>query len=139
MSDLLSRLESRIRQAVEKIEEYQLEISELKAQNLGLEKERQEMHDKLALLIDSFEELEAAAQHTYKALVCQVPNQGFPDALNGQELLQKGWLHRDGCRAANAVEPLLPGAHLASFVDGDRQSHAIALQKHHERRTTHRR
>ena len=60
MSDLLSRLESRIRQAVEKIEEYQLEISELKAQNLGLEKERQEMHDKLALLIDSFEELEAA-------------------------------------------------------------------------------
>jgi len=27
---------------------------------LGLEKERQEMHDKLALLIDSFEELEAA-------------------------------------------------------------------------------
>ncbi len=60
MSDLLSRLESRIRQAVEKIEEYQLEISELRAQNLGLEKERQEMHDKLALLIDSFEELEAA-------------------------------------------------------------------------------
>ena len=60
MSDLLSRLESRIRQAVEKIEEYQLEISELKAQNLVLEKERQEMHDKLALLIDSFEELEAA-------------------------------------------------------------------------------
>ena len=60
MSDLLSRLESRIRQAVEKIEEYQLEISELKAQNLGLEEERQEMHDKLALLIDSFEELEAA-------------------------------------------------------------------------------
>ena len=60
MSDLLSRLESRIRQAVEKIEEYQLEISELKAQNLSLEEERQEMHDKLALLIDSFEELEAA-------------------------------------------------------------------------------
>ena len=60
MSDLLSRLESRIRQAVEKIEEYQLEIAELKAQNSGLEEERQEMHDKLALLIDSFEELEAA-------------------------------------------------------------------------------
>ena len=60
MSDLLSRLESRIRQAVEKIEEYQLEIAELKAQNSGLEAERQEMHDKLALLIDSFEELEAA-------------------------------------------------------------------------------
>ncbi|MAH61840.1 MAG: hypothetical protein CMN54_00015 [SAR324 cluster bacterium] len=64
MSDLLSRLESRIRQAVEKIEEYQLEISELKAQNLGLEKERQEMHDKLALLIDSFEELEAAVDES---------------------------------------------------------------------------
>ena len=64
MSDLLSRLESRIRQAVEKIEEYQLEISELKAQNLGLEKERQEMHDKLALLIDRFEELEAAVDES---------------------------------------------------------------------------
>ena len=64
MSDLLSRLESRIRQAVEKIEEYQLEISELKAQNLVLEKERQEMHDKLALLIDSFEELEAAVDES---------------------------------------------------------------------------
>ena len=64
MSDLLSRLESRIRQAVEKIEEYQLEISELKAQNLSLEKERQEMHDKLALLIDSFEELEAAVDES---------------------------------------------------------------------------
>ena len=64
MSDLLSRLESRIRQAVEKIEEYQSEISELKAQNLGLEKERQEMHDKLALLIDSFEELEAAVDES---------------------------------------------------------------------------
>ena len=60
MSDLLSRLESRIRQAVEKIEEYQLEIDELKEQNTALEAERQEMHDKLALLIDSFEELEAA-------------------------------------------------------------------------------
>ena len=47
MSDLLSRLESRIRQAVEKIEEYQLEIAELKAQNSVLEEERQEMHDKL--------------------------------------------------------------------------------------------
>ncbi|MDG2199393.1 MAG: cell division protein ZapB [SAR324 cluster bacterium] len=61
MSDLLSRLESRIRQAVEKIEEYQLEIDNLKEQNTVLEAERQEMHDKLALLIDSFEELEAAA------------------------------------------------------------------------------
>ena len=61
MSDLLSRLESRIRQAVEKIEEYQLEIDELKERNTVLEAERQEMHDKLALLIDSFEELEAAA------------------------------------------------------------------------------
>ena len=61
MSDLLSRLESRIRQAVEKIEEYQLEIDELKERNTILEAERQEMHDKLALLIDSFEELEAAA------------------------------------------------------------------------------
>ena len=60
MSDLLSRLESRIRQAVEKIEEYQLEIDELKEQNTALEAERQEMHDKLALLIDSCEELEAA-------------------------------------------------------------------------------
>ena len=60
MSDLLSRLESRIRQAVEKIEEYQLEIDELKERNTVLEAERQEMHDKLALLIDSFEELEAA-------------------------------------------------------------------------------
>ena len=60
MSDLLSRLESRIRQAVEKIEEYQLEIDNLKEQNTVLEAERQEMHDKLALLIDSFEELEAA-------------------------------------------------------------------------------
>ena len=68
MSDLLSRLESRIRQAVEKIEEYQLEISELKAQNLGLEKERQEMHDKLALLIDSFEELEAAVDENQSSI-----------------------------------------------------------------------
>ena len=68
MSDLLSRLESRIRQAVEKIEEYQLEISELKAQNLGLEEERQEMHDKLALLIDSFEELEAAVDESQSSI-----------------------------------------------------------------------
>jgi len=64
MSDLLSRLESRIRQAVEKIEEYQLEIDNLKEQNTVLEAERQEMHDKLALLIDSFEELEAAADES---------------------------------------------------------------------------
>ena len=64
MSDLLSRLESRIRQAVEKIEEYQLEIDELKEQNTVLEAERQEMHDKLALLIDSFEELEAAVDES---------------------------------------------------------------------------
>jgi FtsZ-binding cell division protein ZapB len=62
MSDLLSRLESRIRQAVEKIEEYQLEIDDLKKTNIALEAERQEMHDKLALLIDSFEELEAATE-----------------------------------------------------------------------------
>ena len=40
MSDLLSRLESRIRQAVEKIEEYQLEIDNLKEQNTVLEAER---------------------------------------------------------------------------------------------------
>ena len=65
MSDLLSRLESRIRQAVEKIEEYQLEIDELKERNTVLEAERQEMHDKLALLIDSFEELEAAADESH--------------------------------------------------------------------------
>ena len=64
MSDLLSRLESRIRQAVEKIEEYQLEIDELKERNTVLEAERLEMHDKLALLIDSFEELEAAADES---------------------------------------------------------------------------
>ena len=64
MSDLLSRLESRIRQAVEKIEEYQLEIDELKEQNTVLEAERQEMHDKLTLLIDSFEELEAAVDES---------------------------------------------------------------------------
>ena len=64
MSDLLSRLESRIRQAVEKIEEYQLEIDNLKEQNTVLQAERQEMHDKLALLIDSFEELEAAADES---------------------------------------------------------------------------
>ena len=64
MSDLLSRLESRIRQAVEKIEEYQLEIDDLKERNTVLEAERQEMHDKLALLIDSFEELEAAADES---------------------------------------------------------------------------
>ena len=64
MSDLLSRLESRIRQAVEKIEEYQLEIDNLKEQNTVLEAERQEMHDKLALLIVSFEELEAAADES---------------------------------------------------------------------------
>ena len=64
MSDLLPRLESRIRQAVEKIEEYQLEIDELKERNTVLEAERQEMHDKLALLIDSFEELEAAADES---------------------------------------------------------------------------
>ena len=64
MSDLLSRLESRIRQAVEKIEEYQLEIDELKERNTVLEAERQEMHDKLALLIDSFEELEVAADES---------------------------------------------------------------------------
>ena len=64
MSDLLSRLESHIRQAVEKIEEYQLEIDELKERNTVLEAERQEMHDKLALLIDSFEELEAAADES---------------------------------------------------------------------------
>ena len=64
MSDLLSRLESRIRQAVEKIEEYQLEINELKERNTVLEEERQEMHDKLALLIDSFEELEAAVDES---------------------------------------------------------------------------
>ena len=68
MSDLLSRLESRIRQAVEKIEEYQLEIAELKAQNSGLEEERQEMHDKLALLIDSFEELEAAVDESQSSI-----------------------------------------------------------------------
>lgn len=61
MSDLLSRLESRIRQAVEKIEEYQLEIDDLKERNAALEAERQEMHDKLASLIESFEALEAAA------------------------------------------------------------------------------
>ena len=64
MSDLLSRLEARIRQAVEKIEEYQLEIDELKERNTVLEAERQEMHDKLALLIDSFEELEAAVDES---------------------------------------------------------------------------
>ena len=64
MSDLLFRLESRIRQAVEKIEEYQLEIDELKERNTVLEAERQEMHDKLALLIDSFEELEAAVDES---------------------------------------------------------------------------
>ena len=64
MSDLLSRLESRIRQAVEKIEEYQLEIDDLKERNTVLEAERQEMHDKLALLIDSFEELEAAVDES---------------------------------------------------------------------------
>ena len=64
MSDLLSRLESRIRQAVEKIEEYQLEIDELKERNTVLEAERQEMHDKLGLLIDSFEELEAAVDES---------------------------------------------------------------------------
>ena len=68
MSDLLSRLESRIRQAVEKIEEYQLEIAELKAQNSVLEEERQEMHDKLALLIDSFEELEAAVDESQSSI-----------------------------------------------------------------------
>ena len=67
MSDLLSRLESRIRQAVEKIEEYQLEIDELKERNTILEAERQEMHDKLALLIDSFEELEAAVDESESA------------------------------------------------------------------------
>ena len=67
MSDLLSRLESRIRQAVEKIEEYQLEIDELKERNTVLEAERQEMHDKLALLIDSFEELEAAVDESEPA------------------------------------------------------------------------
>ena len=67
MSDLLSRLESRIRQAVEKIEEYQLEIDELKERNTVLEAERQEMHDKLALLIDSFEELEAAVDESESA------------------------------------------------------------------------
>ena len=67
MSDLLSRLESRIRQAVEKIEEYQLEIDELKERNTVLEAERQEMHDKLALLIDSFEELEAAVDESEAA------------------------------------------------------------------------
>ena len=67
MSDLLSRLESRIRQAVEKIEEYQLEIDELKEQNTVLEAERQEMHDKLALLIDSFEELETAVDESESA------------------------------------------------------------------------
>ena len=64
MSDLLSRLESRIRQAVEKIEEYQLEIDELKERNTVLEAERQEMHDKLALLIENFEELEAAVEES---------------------------------------------------------------------------
>ena len=64
MSDLLSRLESRIRQAVEKIEEYQLEIDELKERNTVLEAERQEMHDNLALLIESFEELEAAVDES---------------------------------------------------------------------------
>ena len=67
MSDLLSRLESRIRQAVEKIEEYQLEIDQLKERNTVLEAERQEMHDKLALLIDSFEELEAAVDESESA------------------------------------------------------------------------
>ncbi len=67
MSDLLSRLESRIRQAVEKIEEYQLEIDELKERNTVLEAERQEMHDKLALLIDSFEELETAVDESESA------------------------------------------------------------------------
>ena len=67
MSDLLSRLESRIRQAVEKIEEYQLEIDELKERNTVLEAERQEMHDKLALLIESFEELEAAVDESESA------------------------------------------------------------------------
>ena len=67
MSDFLSRLESRIRQAVEKIEEYQLEIDELKEQNTVLEAERQEMHDKLALLIDSFEELETAVDESESA------------------------------------------------------------------------
>ena len=67
MSDLLSRLEYRIRQAVEKIEEYQLEIDELKERNTVLEAERQEMHDKLALLIDSFEELEAAVEESESA------------------------------------------------------------------------
>ena len=71
MSDLLSRLESRIRQAVEKIEEYQLEIDNLKEQNTVLEAERQEMHDKLALLIDSFEELEAAAESDAPAEVTE--------------------------------------------------------------------
>ena len=68
MSDLLSRLESRIRQAVEKIEEYQLEIDELKERNTALEAERQEMHDKLALLIDSFEELEAAVDESQSSI-----------------------------------------------------------------------
>ena len=68
MSDLLSRLESRIRQAVEKIEEYQLEIDELKERNTVLEAERQEMHDKLALLIDSFEELEAAVDESQSSI-----------------------------------------------------------------------
>ena len=67
MSDLLPRLESRIRQAVEKIEEYQLEIDELKERNTVLEAERQEMHDKLALLIDSFEELETAVDESESA------------------------------------------------------------------------
>ena len=67
MSELLSRLESRIRQAVEKIEEYQLEIDELKERNTVLEAERQEMHDKLALLIDSFEELETAVDESESA------------------------------------------------------------------------
>ena len=45
-------------------EEYQLEIDELKERNTVLEAERQEMHDKLALLIDSFEELEAAVDES---------------------------------------------------------------------------
>jgi cell division protein ZapB len=62
MSDLLSRLEARIQKAVEKIEEYQLEIEVLKERNATLEAEKNEWNDKLSSLIERFETLGEATE-----------------------------------------------------------------------------
>ena len=61
MSDTMSRLEAKIQEAVDTIEFYRIENSELKERNTTLEQQQSEWESKLTALIDKFEQFDGGS------------------------------------------------------------------------------